>query len=219
MPGSLCPISVHITIVKKEILHILLTNLITHHNYLSDDELTKLICQNNDELAFSTLYSRHARLLVHTAIRKTGAKTIAEDLVQEVFFKFWLGRHKFDIQKNAQAYLQGMLKNVIVSHYYKEQRQHIFSIDEVESPADDVTRENLDYNLLSELYEQSLLKLPEKCRQVFVLSRKGHSLKEIAGKLEISEKTVEAHISKALRILRVEMKDYIALMLISTSFI
>ncbi|MEO6686739.1 MAG: sigma-70 family RNA polymerase sigma factor, partial [Dyadobacter sp.] len=133
--------------------------------------------------------------------------------------KFWIGRHKFDIQKNAQAYLQGMLKNNIISHYYKQQRQPVFSIDDVESPADDFTQENLDYTLLSEFYEQSLLKLPEKCRQVFVLSRKGYSLKEIASTLEISEKTVEAHISKALRILRVEMKDYIAFILISTVFI
>ncbi|WP_159470137.1 RNA polymerase sigma factor [Dyadobacter sp. 3J3] len=189
------------------------------NNYISDNELVKLICQHNDELAFSKLYERHARLLVHTAIRKTGTKTVAEDLVQEVFFKFWLGRHKFDIQKNAQAYLQGMLKNNIISHYYKQQRQRVFSIDDVESPADDFTQENLDYNLLSEFYEQSLLKLPEKCRQVFVLSRKGYSLKEIASTLEISEKTVEAHITKALRILRVEMKDYIAFILISTVFI
>lgn len=189
------------------------------YNFFSDEELTKLICQQNNELAFSELYSRHVRLLVHTAIRKTGVKTTAEDLVQEVFFKFWMGRHKFDIQKNAQAYLQGMLKNNIVNHYYQEQKKQLFSIDDVESPVDDETREHLDYNLLSELYEQSLLKLPEKCRQVFILSRKGYSLKEIAISLEISEKTVEAHISKALKILRIEMKDYIALVLITIAFV
>lgn len=189
------------------------------YNFFSDEELTKLICQQNNELAFSELYSRHVRLLVHTAIRKTGVKTTAEDLVQEVFFKFWMGRHKFDIQKNAQAYLQGMLKNNIVNHYYQEQKKQLFSIADVESPVDDETREHLDYNLLSELYEQSLLKLPEKCRQVFILSRKGYSLKEIAISLEISEKTVEAHISKALKILRIEMKDYIALVLITIAFV
>ena len=190
----------------------------TTYHFFSDEELTKLICQQNDELAFSELYSRHVRILVHTAIRKTGARSTAEDLVQEVFFKFWLGRNKFDIQKNAQAYLQGMLKYNILNYYYQEQKKQVFSIDDVESPANDETREYLDYNLLSELYEQSLLKLPEKCRQVFVLSRKGYSLKEIALTLEISEKTVEAHISKALRILRIEMKDYIALVLITATF-
>jgi RNA polymerase sigma-70 factor (family 1) len=193
--------------------------LTTQYRYYPDQELTRLICQQNNELAFSELYTRHVRLLVHTAIRKTGVKTTAEDLVQEVFFKFWTGRHKYDIQKNPQAYLQGMLKHNIVNHYYQEQRRQALSIDTIESPVDDETQEHLDYNLLSELYEQSLLKLPEKCRQVFVLSRKGYSLKEIAAAQDISEKTVEAHVSKALRILRVEMKDYIALMLISASFI
>lgn len=190
----------------------------TAYHFFSDEELTKLICQQNDEFAFSELYKRHARLLVHTAIRKTGIRSTAEDLVQEVFFKFWLGRQKFDIHKNVQAYLQGILKYNIVNYYYQEQKKHVLSIEQVESPADDETQEHLDYNLLSELYEQSLLKLPEKCRQVFVLSRKGFSLKEIAAKLDISEKTVEAHISKALRILRVEMKDYIALAFITATF-
>jgi len=192
--------------------------LTTAYHFFSDEELTKLICQQNDEFAFSELYKRHARLLVHTAIRKTGIRSTAEDLVQEVFFKFWLGRQKFDIHKNVQAYLQGILKYNIVNYYYQEQKKHVLSIEQVESPADDETQEHLDYNLLSELYEQSLLKLPEKCRQVFVLSRKGFSLKEIAAKLDISEKTVEAHISKALRILRVEMKDYIALAFITATF-
>lgn len=190
----------------------------TAYHLFPDEELTKLICQQNDELAFSELYKRHARLLIHTAIRKTGIRNTAEDLVQEVFFKFWVGRQKFDIHKNAQAYLQGMLKYNIVNYYYQEQKKQLCSIDLVESPADDETRLHLEYNMLSDLYEQSLLKLPEKCRQVFVLSRKGYSLKEIALNLQISEKTVEAHISKALRILRIEMKDYIALALISVAF-
>ena len=169
----------------------------------------QMVCRQDDELAFTELYARHVRLLIHTAIRKTGMKATAEDLVQETFVKFWLGRHKFDIQKNIQAYLTGMLKYNIITHYHQEQKKQVLTLQENDVPLNNDTSEYLDFNTLSELYEQSLLKLPLKCREVFVLSRKGYSLKEIAVSLEISEKTVEAHISKALKILRVEMKDYI----------
>lgn len=186
---------------------------------LTDEELIRLMCQRDDELAFAELYKRNARVLMHTAIRKTGIKTVAEDIVQEVFFKFWMGRHKLDIGKNPQAYLQGMLKNNIITHYYREQKKQLLSLEEADVPQHDDTREHLEYNLLSEFYEQSLQKLPEKCRTIFVLSRKGYSLKEIADSQHISEKTVEAHISKALRILRVEMKDYIVMALIGTFFL
>ena len=183
-----------------------------------DVELMQMVCRQDDELAFTELYKRHVRLLVHTAIRKTGVKTTAEDLVQETFVKFWLGRHKFDIQKNIQAYLNGMLKYNIITHYHQEQKKQVLTLQEDDIPLDNDTSEALDFNTLTELYEQSLLKLPQKCREVFVLSRKGYSLKEIASSMEISEKTVEAHISKALKILRIEMKDYIvyALLIVST---
>lgn len=189
-----------------------------YHTY-PDEELLQLICRQDDELAFAALYRRHVRVLVHIAIRKTGVKTTAEDLVQETFVKFWLARHKFDIQKNIGAYLNGMLKNSIVTHYHKEQRKPVVSLDDVENQLADDTQEHLNVNVLSELYEQSLLKLPSKCRQAFELSRKGYSLREIAGEMDITEKTVEAHITKALRILRVEMKDYIAFAIIGISFL
>jgi len=176
----------------------------------SEEALMKLICQCDEELAFSELYRRNVRLLVHTAIRKTGLKSAAEDLVQETFVKFWLGRHKFDIQKNIQAYLNGMLKNNIINYFHQEQRKKTTAFHDDEEVLDNETSEYLEFNNLHEFYEQSLLKLPQKCREVFILSRKGYSLKEISASMNISEKTVEAHISKALKILRVEMKDYIA---------
>jgi RNA polymerase sigma-70 factor (family 1) len=184
-----------------------------------DDELTQLICCEDDEKAFAELYRRHVRLLIYTAARKTGDKSIAEDLVQETFVKFWLRRTKFDIQKNVQAYLSGMLKNSIINHYHKLQKKAIVSLDDVESPLADDTQEHLNLNVLNELYEQSLSKLPSKCRSVFELSRNGYSQKEIACAMDISEKTVEAHISKALRILRIEMKDYIAFAVMGILFL
>lgn len=184
---------------------------------LHEEELVELIVSHNHELAFAELYRRHVRLLVHTAIRKTGSKSTAEDLVQEIFVHFWLLRHKFDIQKNVQAYLNGMLKNKIIDHYRREQQKVPVSLDEAENRPSDDTQELLNHNVLNDLYKESLLKLPSKCRSAFELSRKGYSMKEIAMLMEISEKTVEAHISKALKILRIEMKDYISFAVLGVS--
>jgi RNA polymerase sigma-70 factor (family 1) len=180
----------------------------------SEEALMKLVCQYDEELAFRELYRRNVRLLVHTAIRKTGLKSAAEDLVQETFVRFWLGRHKFDIQKNIQAYLNGTLKHCIINYFHQEQKKKTTAFHDDEEVLDNETSEYLEFNNLHEFYEQSLLKLPQKCREVFILSRKGYSLKEISVSMNISEKTVEAHISKALKILRVEMKDYIAFALL-----
>ncbi|REA63782.1 hypothetical protein DSL64_04975 [Dyadobacter luteus] len=183
----------------------------------SDEELVQLICVQDNELAFAELYQRHVRFLVYTAIRKTGSKSVAEDIVQDTFIKFWIKRQTFDIEKNVQAYLSGILKNNVIDHYHREQKKALLPLDDVEIPGIDNTQEYLNLNVLSNLYEQSLTKLPPKCRTAFELSRKGFSMKEIAQSMEISEKTVEAHISKALRLLRIEMKDYIAFALLGIS--
>lgn len=180
----------------------------------SDDALMLLLCQHDDELAFREVYHRYGRTLVYTAIRKTGQAEVAEDLVQELFVKLWLSRKKLVIQKTLIGYLQGMLRNGIITHYHKEKSKNPVSLDEAYALGDYQTTEQIQYDQLHDLYQESLQKIPEKCRAVFVLSRKGYSIKEIAQIQQISEKTVEAHISKALRILRVEMKDYMAVALL-----
>ena len=183
----------------------------------SDEDLLHLIRSQNDELAFGELYRRHARALVYTALRKTGSSVVAEDLVQELFVKLWLSRHKVVVQKNLAAYLNGMLRNHVITYYYQEQKKQPLPLENAESISDEKTSEQVQFDTLNELYQESLQKLPQKCREVFVMSRKGYSLREIAQTLQISEKTVEAHISKALRILRVEMKDYIAFAVLCSS--
>lgn len=163
---------------------------------------------NNGETAFEELYRRYARQLVFTAIRKTGSSSVAEDIVQELFVSFWINRHKYAIEKNVKSYLLGMLRHYVVHHYHKEQSKLPLDLEEAHSIWDTKTDDQINYNQLNDLYQQSLQKLPEKCREVFVMSRKGFSSREIASAMTISEKTVEAHISKALRILRNEMRDY-----------
>lgn len=173
--------------------------------------------EQDDEKAFDTLYGRYVHQLIHTAVRKTGDSTAAQDLVQELFVKFWLNRHNCTIHKTVAAYFHGMLRNLIITHYHYEQTRQPAALEHAIQLPDNKTGEQIQFDTLNDLYEQSLQKLPEKCREVFILSRRGYSQKEIAHSMMISEKTVEAHIGKALRILRVEMKDYFVFALITST--
>lgn len=176
-----------------------------YHKY-SDEELIGLMQNQNDERAFTEVYQRYVRPLFQTSFRKTGDREVAEDMVQELFVRLWVNRSRILLRKSFRVYIFSALKKKVISHYYESQAVSSSEIDLEFS--DNSTVQQIQLNSLNENYEQSLQKLPEKCREVFLMSRTGHSMKEIAERLHISEKTVENHIGKALRILRVELKDY-----------
>ena len=137
----------------------------------------------------------------------------AKDLVQDVFIKFWNDREKTDIWVSIRSYLFVSVKNKCFDLLRKKTRN--LKVQEITNEHD-VTEASFDTYVLSELealFNKSLEKLPERCREVFELSR-FHGLKnrEIAAKLNISEKTVENQVTKALHILKEELKDYLPLL-------
>ncbi len=137
----------------------------------------------------------------------------AKDLVQDVFVKFWKDREKTDIRFSIRSYLFISVKNKCFDFLRKKNRN--IKIQEI-SNEHDISDESFETYVLSELellFTKSLEKLPERCREVFELSR-FHGLKnrEISEKLNISEKTVENQVTKALHILKEELKDYLPLL-------
>ena len=137
----------------------------------------------------------------------------AKDIVQDVFVKFWNDRGKLNIQFSIRSYLFVSVKNKCFDILRKKNRNIIVQEITVEH---DLTDESFETYILSELetlFNKSLNKLPERCREVFELSR-FHGLKnrEIAAKLNLSEKTVENQVTKALHILKEELKDYLPLL-------
>lgn len=180
----------------------------------SDSQLIDFLRGANDESAFAEIYRRYGRELVREAIRKTENRSVAEDLVQEVFVQFWLKRSRLFIEKNIQAYLKGMLKYHVIDYFSDSKRCPIVPSAALSILPEPHENDYLSSSFLQTHYQEALLKLPQKCREVFELSRKGYSAKDIAHTLAISEKTVEVHIGKALRFLRLEMKDYLAILAI-----
>jgi len=143
----------------------------------------------------------------------------ARDIVQDVFIKFWNDCKKLDIQFSIRSYLFVAVKNKCFDVLRKKNRN--IKVQEI-SNEHDFADEAFETYILSELetlFNKSLTKLPERCREVFELSRL-HGLKnrEIAAKLNLSEKTVENQITKALHVLREELKDYLPLLILFEFF-
>ena len=182
---------------------------------LSDEDLLVLISNQDSEEAFGELYERYFRPLFNHVYSKVNDEFLAQEIIQELFLSIWQQRHKNTIL-TCRSYLFSSAKNLIISYYRKEfTRKHHYSQWEVSHK--DVTNATDQETLATDLqnrYEKGLHLLPVKCREVFVMSRQGLSNREIALQLIISEKTVEKHITKALRILKGHLREHFILLTI-----
>lgn len=143
--------------------------------------------------------------LMRLAISKTNDRVIAEELVQNSFVKLY--EHKLSLQTNTsiRAYLYVILKNQILNHYRSQLVRNKYEtfISKQPQMADSSIIDQMESRELEEHINKEIDKLPLKCREVFILSRKEFlSNKEIAARLNISENTVEQHMRKALGRLR-----------------
>ncbi len=133
----------------------------------------------------------------------------AEDIVQQVFINLWEQRKEIDPQKAIKSYLFTSVKNRCLNHIrdHKKFRSHYLDVElELEIPVAD--HDKIQLADLEDQVAQALDKLPEKCREIFMLCRfEDMKYKAVADKLGISQKTVEAQMTKALKILRHELKD------------
>ena len=163
---------------------------------------------------FEACYPR----LLRFAAEYTGNMHDAEDIVQDVFLKLWEKREFLQPDTNLNAYLLTMVKNNCLNHLKHQQVVHRYNNNrktELQQEMafncyalDKFNNEQMDIESLEMLAEKAIGELPEQCRKVFELSRyEGLKYREIAKRLGISVKTVETHISHALKILRITMKN------------
>lgn len=140
----------------------------------------------------------------------------SEDVVQEVMFKVWSGRNSLLITTSIQAYLfkavrngcLNVLKHLDIRHQYKE-RQAIQEADHHLTSVDTVVFSELQVKI-----HTAIDLLPMERKKVFILSRyEGLTYQQISEKLGISVKTVENQIGKALQFLRLELAEYLPLLI------
>lgn len=170
----------------------------------TDRELVHKV-RSGDKLAFDSVYTAHWKRLFQVAAKIVESKTIAQDIIQDTFISFWeKGCHQ-EID-NIEAYLYQTVRFRCFMHLRsgKISQKHIERFTTLVSA--NVTEEEIDYHELELLLEESMRSLPDKCREVFYLSRfEALPHKEIAQQLHISPKTVENQISKAIKHLRLSI--------------
>lgn len=175
----------------------------------TDEELILALHQNSEK-AFRIIYDEHYKLMLGVGINLTKDIDSAKEIVQEVLYQFWKNRQKLKEHISIRNYLKRAVINRSINHIKYQSR---FTTDEVlgNTGSSNIQPDReMEAKQLKEVVDQAVANLPEKARVIFILRRhEGLSLKEIAEKLEISPKTVENQITRALKLLKAEIKPYL----------
>lgn len=174
----------------------------------------------NEEI-FEKLFREHFKGLCFLATRYVKDMETAREIVQDVFVAFWEKRANIDLSKSPKSYLGTSVYNKCLN-YLRDNRKFNKDLLIAENLFTDVPAEATDVLVVEEItkkIESAIAELPEKCREIFVMNRfeqlKYH---EIAEKLQLSVKTVESQMSKALQHMRLRLADYITLLLLILYF-
>ncbi|MEI6408079.1 MAG: RNA polymerase sigma-70 factor [Bacteroidota bacterium] len=179
--------------------------MISSNDPMEQQWLTAL--KAGDEGVLRLIFNRHYPLLLGDVYKIIQDTDTAKDIAQEVFVELWRKRSSIDIHTSLRAYLRRAAVNRALN-FIKSNRKYIFAEPDdglSESPeAEAFEIEAVDSNTeMESVLRQAIEGLPEKCRLVFSLSRfEQMSHKEIAMQLDISVKTIENQITKAMKILR-----------------
>lgn len=178
----------------------------------NDKVILELLAKNEDrgiDLLFRTYY----KFVTNCTLRIVGNPTLAEDLAQEVFLELVRKRDRLPaIQTSLRAYLKRAAINRSLN-YQRDQKKMILEGEEKQLNLSDGSADaskELEAADLQALIDQAIEDLPERCRAVFLLSRfEDMSYRQIAEHLDISIKTVENQITKALKQLREALRPYL----------
>lgn len=185
---------------------------------INSDSFTSLL-KKGENIAFETLFRLYYDKLLHISKGYLIDAEDAEGVVQDVFLKLWEQKHKFKKISNINSYLYTMTKNKcldqlkhkkIVLSYSKNNYDKKMSIQY--QFIKDETASLLLENELEKKIIESIALLPEKCKVVFIKSRmEGLKHQEIAEIMGLSKRTVDNHISNALKHMKYHLKDFLTL--------
>jgi RNA polymerase sigma-70 factor (ECF subfamily) len=166
----------------------------------------------SDEGVIKVLFDEYYEYLCRSIYRVVPDASISEDIVQEVFMELWKKRETININTSIKAYLRRSALNRALNYLRKNKVRFEEEVDIPDLGSHDTGGQaNLEATELEQRIHRIIDALPERCRIIFGMSRfEEMSYKEIAEALDISVKTVENQMSKALKILRVKLEPYLA---------
>lgn len=165
--------------------------------------------------AFVKIFRRYYADLVHFTARFFSDKSSCEDIVQEAFIKIWTNRKKLETDTTIRSYLISLVQNLALNELRHRKVKMSYQDMNHEIILSLSPDEHMFFSELSDAYETALAKLDPEVRETLLLSRyEKLKYQEIAQRLNISVRTVEARISKALKFLQQNLRVYKSLLLI-----
>ena len=177
-----------------------------------DNKMLLDLLSKSDESAFTELYNRVWQKLFAIAYNRLMEIQTAEDIVHDVFASLWANREKIEIE-SLDNYLATSAKYMVLAKIKKKERERIYNNTSHHVPVIEIPIEtSLHYKCILEIVKNEVEKLPEKCKLIFKCSRnKGMPVKQIAKELNISPKTVENQLNKALKQLKLVTRTFLNL--------
>jgi RNA polymerase sigma-19 factor, ECF subfamily len=166
-----------------------------------------------DEKSFKKIFEKHYRSLCITSMFFINDIDASEDIVQELFVKLWEQRVTLSINTSLKSYLNTAIKNSCKNYILHQKVKKKYENNFSQSDRVNISRDGLFTDpYLNEKIISSINLLPPKCKLIFEMSRfKGYKYREIADELNISQKTVEAQMGKALAFLYQSLKKYLVI--------
>lgn len=194
----------------------------SHPNFQLD--ITSL--RKGEKKAYEVVYHEFFGVLYHLCLNYLHDEKVSEELVQDTFMKLWEIRETLNDQINLRNFLYTITKNNCLNHLrnqkisLKHQENMKYLEMQFNYEALEKLGNYLQFEELGKKIEEAISKLPAEVIETFKLSRfEELSYREIADRQGISIKTVEARISKALRILRIDLKDYLPMVYVISKII
>lgn len=180
----------------------------------TDIELLNDLHQSK-EGAFTEIFNRYWNKLFFVAHKHIKAASAAEEIVQEVFMALWQKRASLAIE-SLPLYLAAMTRYAVYHHLAKQKRRRDLELGFLKAePTTNRELEYFDNRFLLEIIEKLSNELPEKCRLVFIQNKLlDIPLSQVAESLDISVKTAEAHLTKALKSMRANLGDAMSIFLL-----
>jgi len=179
---------------------------------------------DKDTQLFNDLFTNYKERFIHFARTYVDDEMLAEDITVESLMYYWENRKSLDTHTNILAYVLTVIKHKCLDHLRQIQVREDFAeyvktnearkLDLRISTLEACDPEEIFSKEVQEIVDKTLLSLPPQTRDIFIRSRyHNQNHKEIAEALGITTKTVEFHITKALKVLRVALKDYLPALL------